>query len=1152
MNQASSGYTRLMKTLTIWVMALFLFAPITTIITPKTPTQNGGLEIAPTVAQAAGCTILNAVFNPSSTGNDKTNHEANFYIGRQSNDSSIYKDAQEKVVVKIRTKDCVGSKLKLQIYGLSGWPLLKYSEIENNANTRNNSQVDDFIEFSPISPKGDGFSTTTITMYPGEYNCRADGGTDDCQLFLEIYRKAATANDSDALLLDTKNPERINQRGYLGYECTGAYCSTDDKFRLVSIDYNDQDPLDDLWYYTDSKKDSYYIAVGANTAASCKTVVTDLKKDNSDIDPDSCTNNPDYKDISSSSSIVNQGKPVAQAAVGACFQFSVYGGIFDIPNCIAILLKDAIYPVIAWAVALVGQMFDFVFMYTISSEPYKNNFITYAWTFVRDLCNASFIFILLYIAIMTVLNNTAKADYRKLLPRVILVALVINFSLFFGRAIIDIGNASARVLYSSDIVSIKNSDGTPGSISGALIDSFDPQNLIQNGASNFNKSITNGKDGGEVSAISIIIITLMSIFMLFLLCKLFLELAFVFIGRIVGLWMQLILAPIAFIADAVPFIKIPAIAGGGGAWSWFETTFKQSIQAAVFAFFLYLTLLFAKLGIVNVQINGVSSGIAFFLSIIIPFLIIYTLLETAKKQSISMATAIANSTTQALQGVAGTVAKVGLLAGSVAVAPLAARTIGGLAAKASNSGMLKSLSGRAGMGGNFITKGFNNFVADTATKTSGGLANLSKNKFDARDNSLVKGAFRMAGLGDTKTIDATIPGLGKNIITDKLNSGLKSAGETSRLQGLDAMAKAKTDQMNRRLEAMKLTEGNIDKGKVKDDRHEMAVWLKKQREELNIAREAAKTAGTAFDEQAFKTTYEATNKKPTLNYAASATTKDAKVIADVKNKGIEKVFSNRMLKESKSLSVGQQAANLAGFGAQYQATTDKWEKKIGMKEDPTKGAQKKFAKDKNKALEKSKRRRSVLNSDLERIAKQEIDTQKNISKLTTEMNALVSVLSQKNARNKFAPNVDSYKEVLDKKRADPIFSARVAELSNRTKYPADHPAVKQLEKDIRKAAGDAYNKQYEKPIDDAKKARDDAKIQFDIVKNDKTDPNYAKYKIEYETKQKEFAGIESEVSKVKKVIEKTNKKEESLEKEVTKRSGLVSQQRNKAKALSSI
>jgi len=1162
MNSALNKYTRLLKIITVWVMVVFLFAPITTIITPKTNTQNTGIEVIPTVAQAAECKVENAIFEPSSTGWKGSSFSDSFYKGRSLADyPKTWSQEQEKVVVKISTTGCVGKELSFSIINVTETPDTKLT-IVNNKNFVDTEKGKE-VKFTPTT----NISTMTASFLPGEEGCSILEalGNNHCQLYLEINGDKTQSSINNTI-------DRDNQRGQLAYNCfTGSFvenlsnvfttnknagCDDSEEWKLKSLtETSELVPI--LWYYKKTDAKTYYIVKESLTQSpfgqtECEAVVKKLAEADKTVDTvigkdHSCIYDPPATDISDKDSVIDKGTGIGAQELKPCFSLTLTSSFLNIPACVAIFLKEVVWKIVAFAVGLIGNMFDFVFSYTISAEPYKNNFITVAWTFVRDICNASFIFILLYIAIMTVLNQTNKASYKTILPKVILVALVINFSLFFGRAIIDIGNVSARVLYNSNLVSLKNSDGTPGSISGALIDSFDPQKLIQQGSDNYNK--VSGVENSGVDTTGFIVITLMSIVMLFLFAKILLELTFVFIGRIVGLWMQLILAPIAFIASAVPFLKIPAIAGGGGAWSWFETTFKQSIQAAVFAFFLYLTLIFAKIGIVAVKMNDVSSGIAFFLSIIIPFLIIYTLLETAKKQSISMATAIANTATEAVKGVVGTVAKVGLLAGSAAVAPMAARTLGGLASKVSNSGMLKSLSGRAGMGGNFISKGFNNFIADTASKTSGGLAKISKNNFDFRESGLAKGAFKMAGFGDTKSIDFNIPGVPKNIISEKLNNVAKSAGETSRLKGLDAMAEEKKKQMEQRLANMKLTEDNIDKNKVKDDRHEMAVWLKKQREELNTQREAAKTAGTTFDEKTFKASYEATNAKPKLNYKASASTKDAKVIAGTLNKKIENRFARRMEREANTPSLTQKTVGLFGKDAE-----SKIKKAFNISEDPNRKAQKKFAKDSKKANAKIVRKRSILAEELEKIQKQEIGSQKNLDKLTKNVDSLVTALSANTMKAKGIPGVESYKEILEKKMREPSFVAKMAELSDRSKYPADHPAIKELERKVHKSTEEKFNEQYEKPLDDLRTKRDLAKIEYDAVKDtaNKKDPDYLKYKKGYEDSQKKFATAEAEINSVNKVIKKVSEKQAVMEKEMEKRNGLQSQRRKTTKTLGTI
>jgi signal transduction histidine kinase len=76
----------------------------------------------------------------------------------------------------------------------------------------------------------------------------------------------------------------------------------------------------------------------------------------------------------------------------------------------------------------------------------KISAITIAWTALRDLANIAFIFILLYIAIMTILQ-ASKFNTQKFLANVILTALLVNFSFLFTQVIISVGNSLGFSIY---------------------------------------------------------------------------------------------------------------------------------------------------------------------------------------------------------------------------------------------------------------------------------------------------------------------------------------------------------------------------------------------------------------------------------------------------------------------------------------------------------------------------------------------------------------------------------------------------------------------------------------------------------------------------------------------------------------------------------
>jgi len=76
------------------------------------------------------------------------------------------------------------------------------------------------------------------------------------------------------------------------------------------------------------------------------------------------------------------------------------------------------------------------------------------WTLLRDVSNIVFIFVILYIAIRTILSIGGGFD-KKLLTNVILIALLINFSLFFTKVIVDVSNTLAIAFYNPILTEAK-------------------------------------------------------------------------------------------------------------------------------------------------------------------------------------------------------------------------------------------------------------------------------------------------------------------------------------------------------------------------------------------------------------------------------------------------------------------------------------------------------------------------------------------------------------------------------------------------------------------------------------------------------------------------------------------------------------------------
>ena len=99
-------------------------------------------------------------------------------------------------------------------------------------------------------------------------------------------------------------------------------------------------------------------------------------------------------------------------------------------------------------VYLAGQLLNVaVETYTVG---FANQFISLGlgfavenlWETVRDIFNLTFIFGLVYIGFKMILN-TGDTNARRMLVHIILAALLVNFSLFFTKFIIDFSNIAA-------------------------------------------------------------------------------------------------------------------------------------------------------------------------------------------------------------------------------------------------------------------------------------------------------------------------------------------------------------------------------------------------------------------------------------------------------------------------------------------------------------------------------------------------------------------------------------------------------------------------------------------------------------------------------------------------------------------------------------
>lgn len=322
-------------------------------------------------------------------------------------------------------------------------------------------------------------------------------------------------------------------------------------------------------------------------------------------------------------------------------------------------------------VSLAGHLFDYFILYSIDSGSYNttNGFIEKGWTIIRDICNLFFLFILLYIAIRHILGSgggwTGKA-----LKNLIIIALLINFSLFFTRIMIDAGNVLARVFYSS--ISVENEDLPLGSksLSVGFVKKINPQRILTSNIFEPDQTLVqnpNATSQQESPQSTVFLVFLMMTAINVVLAIVFLSVCLLLLARVIGLWFMMIFSPIAFISFAIP--------GGGGMFGkfnfekWLKTTSSLAFMAPVLLFFLFLIIMFFD------AIFSESATSDNFIEIMIPFLIVIFMLNLAKKTAKEMSgefgAAVTKAATTAAMA-AGVVATAGIGASA-----FAGRAIGG-------------------------------------------------------------------------------------------------------------------------------------------------------------------------------------------------------------------------------------------------------------------------------------------------------------------------------------------------------------------------------------------------------------------------------------------------------------------------------------------
>jgi hypothetical protein len=134
----------------------------------------------------------------------------------------------------------------------------------------------------------------------------------------------------------------------------------------------------------------------------------------------------------------------------------------NIPGCLVYVVYVFFYGVPSLILTYVAQFFNAMVSIGLSTKMLSgSSFISTGWAVVRDLSNLFFIVGLLWIAFQTILGMGGHGT-KEMIGKIIIMALLINFSMFFTNVIIDSSNILASIFYNKIEVTTKKADGSPG------------------------------------------------------------------------------------------------------------------------------------------------------------------------------------------------------------------------------------------------------------------------------------------------------------------------------------------------------------------------------------------------------------------------------------------------------------------------------------------------------------------------------------------------------------------------------------------------------------------------------------------------------------------------------------------------------------------
>lgn len=201
--------------------------------------------------------------------------------------------------------------------------------------------------------------------------------------------------------------------------------------------------------------------------------------------------------------------------------------------------------------------------------------VNYGWVMVRDVTNMAFVVILLLIAFGTILG-LEQYEWKKMMVKFVLAAILVNFSRVICGVIIDVGQ----------VVMVTFINGVAATAGGNLITMFNMGEIM---------SLTS--DAASVNSSEILMASVAAVGFTAMMLGTMVVFLIMLLARMLTLWVLIVLSPLAFVLSVIPQTQKYAS-------EWWQNFGNNVVSGPVIAFFLWLAFVTVGGGNINKEIES--------------------------------------------------------------------------------------------------------------------------------------------------------------------------------------------------------------------------------------------------------------------------------------------------------------------------------------------------------------------------------------------------------------------------------------------------------------------------------------------------------------------------------------------------------------------